>query len=124
MSCSWYFSWVGAATIACHALKKASQASIVVKAGLQCCWIFLLACQAQSKAEESGKTIVIAFHSARSQSVDITPGLVIIVGVLSLENSSLIQFNAQVYDSSFGLEERQSRYRSSWSYYQFLSLLV
>ena len=90
MSCSWYFSWVRAATIACHALKKASQASIVVKAGLQCCWIFLLACQEQSRAGESGKTIVVAFRSAWSQSIAIAPGPIIIEGVLSLENSSLI----------------------------------
>ena len=63
--------------------------------------MFLFACQAYNKAGESKKTVESAFRSAWSQSMAIAPGPTIIIGVLSLENSSLIQFNAQVYNSSF-----------------------
>ena len=85
----------------CHVLIKVSQASIVSNLPLQCCWIFLLTCQAHSKAGDSGKTRERALQRAWSQSVAIAPGPIIIVGVLSFENSSFILFNAQVYDSSF-----------------------
>ena len=60
----------------------------------------MVACQAQSKAGDSGKTLEVAFRRAWSQSVAIAPGPRITVGVFNCAKSSLLQESAQVYDSS------------------------
>ena len=63
--------------------EKVSQALVVLKIGLQYCWIFLFTCQAHNKAGDSEKTIESAFRSAWSQSAAIALGPIIIIGVLS-----------------------------------------
>jgi len=94
-----YSSSVLAWSMLCHAQKKPSQASVVLNLGLQCFCTFLLACQAHNKAEDSGKTWVIAFLRAWSQSVLIAPGPTIIVGVFNWRYSSLFRNRAHLYDS-------------------------
>ena len=51
----------------CHALLKSSQAPIGVSLGLQCCWMFLLACHKHSNVAKVEKTTEIAFQRAWSQ---------------------------------------------------------